>query len=238
MGEGVWLQKALAAAGVGSRRACVALIAAGRVSVDGEVVRKQGMLVDPERRDIRVDGRKIGAPEAKRTFLADKPRGVICTSRDPQGRPTVLDWARAEGLPAGRFFGVGRLDGDSEGLLLLTTDGDLAQRLAHPSRHVEKEYRVWCDRAPGKAEAEAWLAGVEEGGETLRALRVTREAGRSARLVLGEGRNRQVRRMCEAVGLRVRRLRRVRIGRLTEEALGGRRLVELRRPLEAVLGKA
>lgn len=231
------MQKVLAGAGVGSRRACEAMIAAGRVSVDGATVTEMGVKVEPGRQRICVDGREIGAAEAKRTFAVDKPRGVICTSRDPQGRPTVIEWARGEGLPAGRFFGVGRLDGDSEGLLLLTTDGELAQRLAHPGGGVEKEYRVWGGRALTREEGEALVRGVECDGETLRALRVVPEAGgRTCRVVLGEGKNREVRRMWEALGVRVRRLRRVRIGRLTEAVLGGRRVVELAWPLEAVLG--
>ncbi|MBR6021179.1 MAG: rRNA pseudouridine synthase [Kiritimatiellae bacterium] len=223
------LQKALAAAGVGSRRGCEELIRAGRVTVDGEVVREMGVRVRAGQR-LAVDGVEVGGAQPRRTFLADKPRGVICTSRDPQGRKTLLEWAREEGLPEGRFFSVGRLDVDSEGLILLTTDGDLAQRWGHPSAGTEKEYRVWGDRSVGAREVEAWRRGVESDGETLKALRVDVEkgsGGRVFRVTLGEGRNRQVRRMCEAVGVRVRRLRRVRIGSIGERALKGRRLVEL-----------
>lgn len=228
--EEMRLQKALAAAGVGSRRACEELIRAGRVSVDGAVVREMGTKVRVGEQRIEVDGRAVGEAQARRTFLADKPRGVICTSRDPEGRPTLLEWARREGLPEGRYFSVGRLDADSEGLILLTTDGAVAQRWGHPSMGTEKEYRVWGNRAVGRRETEAWLRGVEEGGETLRALRVEVEpgsGGRVCRVVLGEGKNRQVRRMWAAAGVKVKRLRRVRIGSLDEGLLGGRRLAEL-----------
>lgn len=228
--EEVRLQKALAAAGVASRRACEELIRAGRVTVDGVVVREMGVKVRMGEQRLAVDGREIGGAQARRTYLADKPRGVICTSRDPQGRTTLLEWARRTGLPEGRYFSVGRLDADSEGLILLTTDGDLAQRWGHPSAGTEKEYRVWGDRRVGRRETEAWLRGVEDDGETLRALRVEVEAGsggRVCRVVLGEGRNRQVRRMWAALGVGVKRLRRVRIGGLDEAALGGRRLAEL-----------
>lgn len=227
----VRLQKALADAGVCSRRHAEELIAAGRVAVDGAVVRELGTRVEPSAQRIEVDGRPLAAPQASRTFLADKPRGILCTSSDPQGRPTILEWARANGLPKGRFFTIGRLDYDSEGLILLTTDGALAQRMGHPSHHAEKEYRVWVPRLPGRAAAAAMLRGVEDEGECLRALSVEAEAPMhpgwppSVRLVLGEGRNRHIRRMLGALGIRILRLRRIRIGELDESLLRGRPLV-------------
>ena len=230
--DNVRLQKFLAAAGVGSRRRCEELIAAGRVAVDGHVVDRPGSCVDPSRQRVAVDGRPV-RPEPLRTYLADKPRGILCTSSDPRGRPTVVDWANQMGAdPALRLFSVGRLDFDSEGLILLTNDGPLAQSLAHPRHHVEKEYRAWTNLPPSSGQVAAMLAGVEEDGEILRALSIVPEASRpgrlpSLRIVLGEGRNRHVRRMLAAVGLEVRRLRRIRIGPLRESDLRGKPLREL-----------
>lgn len=232
-GGGERLQKVLAAAGAASRRGAVPLIASGRVAVNGVVVTEPGARVDPARDRITLDGRPLRA-EPRRTYLADKPRGILCTSRDPQGRPTITDWAKTVGAdPSLRLYTVGRLDYDSEGLILLTNDGDLAQRLGHPSYHAEKEYRVWLDRLPDAARSRAILRGVEDRGELLRALRILDDPPPSPkhppslRLVLGEGRNRHIRRLMTALGLRVLRLRRLRIGPLTEAHLHHRPLVEL-----------
>lgn len=227
---GIRLQKFLAAAGVGSRRRCEELIAAGRVHVDGVVVAQLGTRVDPERQRVELDGRPVRA-EPRHTYLADKPRGILCTAHDPEGRPTIVAWAVPAGAdPKLRLYPVGRLDYDSEGLILLTNDGALAQALAHPRHHVEKEYRAWTDRPATRAEIAAMLAGIADNGELLRALEVVAEkAGPRPvlRLVLGEGRNRHIRRMFAALGLRVRRLRRIRIGSLTEKDLHGCALREL-----------
>lgn len=228
----VRLQKFLAAAGVGSRRRCEELIAAGRVSVDGQIVDRPGSCIDPSRQRVALDGHPV-RPERLRTYLADKPRGVVCTASDPQGRPTIVEWARHVGAdPALRLYSVGRLDFDSEGLILLTNDGALAQSLAHPRHHVEKEYRAWTDRHLAREQLAAMLQGVEDDGETLRALAASSDPARpgrppSLRLVLGEGRNRHIRRMLEALGLRVKRLRRIRIGALRESDLRGQPLREL-----------
>jgi len=229
---GIRLQKVLAAAGVGSRRACEQFITEGRICVDGEVVTQLGTRVDPDTQRIEVDGRTIEA-QPIHTFLADKPRHILCTSSDPEGRPTIIGWAAKMGIdPRLRLYSVGRLDGDSEGLILLTNDGKLAQTLAHPSHHVEKEYRCWTHQFISQEQIKAVLQGVEDKGEVLRALAVVPEAVRpgrppSMRILLGEGRNRHIRRMLDAVGLRVRRLRRIRIGSLTEADLRGRPLREL-----------
>ena len=229
---GIRLQKFLAAAGVGSRRHCEELIVAGRVRVDGAVVAQLGARVDPERQKVELDGRPVRA-EPHRTYLADKPRGILCTAFDPEGRPTIVEWAAQMGAdPRLRLYTIGRLDYDSEGLILLTNDGVLAQEFAHPSRHVEKEYRAWIDRLATRDQLAAMLEGVEENGEHLRALSVVAEASRpgrppTLRIVLGEGRNRHIRRMLEAIGLRVRRLRRIRIGPLSEADLRGKSLREL-----------
>ncbi len=230
-GEAQRLQKILAAAGVGSRRFCETLITDGRVSVNGRVAAELGAKAVPGVDAIAVDGRPVETGAARVTFLADKPRGVMCTSSDPEGRLTVVEWAaRTEpGCRGVRLYSIGRLDYDSEGLILLTNDGALAQALAHPRHHVEKEYRAWLERPLTRREMDEVLDGVEVDGERLRALAVVPEKpapGRapSVRLVLGEGRNRHIRRMLGAVGVEVRRLRRIRIGRLLETDLRGREI--------------
>ena len=226
------LQKFLAAAGIGSRRACEDLITTGRVRIDGEVVTQLGTRVDPDTQHVELDGRPV-RPEPLRTYLADKPRNLMCTSHDPEGRPTIVEWAAHHGAdPRLRLYTIGRLDFDSEGLILLTNDGELAHALAHPRHHVEKEYRAWTDLFASREQIAAMLEGVEDDGEVLRALAVVPEASRpgrppSLRIVLGEGRNRHIRRMLDALGLRVKRLRRIRIGTLTEADLRGKPLREL-----------
>lgn len=223
------LQKFLAACGLGSRRRCEEWIAAGRVRVDGVVSRQPGLCIIPGKHRVEFDGQPI-RPEPLHTYLADKPPGLLCTSRDPSGRQTLLDWARRHGAhPRLRLFTIGRLDGPSEGLILLTNDGALAHTLAHPRHHVEKEYRVWTDRTPSAAEIRRLRAGIRDQGEDLHARAITTESIRPPclRFLLGEGRKRHIRRMLAAVGLRVRRLRRIRIGPLTERHLRGRPLREL-----------
>jgi 23S rRNA pseudouridine2605 synthase len=209
------LQKVLAATGYGSRRVCEELIAAGRVTVNGEVA-VLGRRVDPDADRIEVDGAPIGVRPGLVYYLLNKPTGVITTARDTHGRPTVLDLVPA----APRVFSVGRLDADTEGLLLLTNDGELANRIAHPSRGVEKEYLVEVDG--GRVSAGA-LRALREGvtlddGVTAPAQVSQPEPG-VLRLVIHEGRNRQVRRMCEAVGHPVRRLVRTRIGPIADRSL-------------------
>jgi 23S rRNA pseudouridine2605 synthase len=213
--QGERLQKVLAATGYGSRRVCEDLIAAGRVTVNGEVA-VLGRRVDPDADRVEVDGAPIGVRPGLVYYLLNKPTGVITTARDTHGRPTVLDLVPSEP----RVFPVGRLDGDTEGLLLLTNDGDLANRIAHPSRGVEKEYLVEVDGgrvSPGALRA--LREGVElDDGRTAPA-QVSQPDPGVLRLVIHEGRNRQVRRMCEAVGHPVRRLVRTRIGPLTDRTL-------------------
>ncbi|HET8627538.1 MAG TPA: pseudouridine synthase [Thermomicrobiales bacterium] len=209
------LQKVLAARGVASRRHAEELILAGRVNVDGRVVRELGTKVDPEAATIRVDGHLL-RPERPRYLLLNKPRGYVTTAHDPQGRRTVFDLLD---VPE-RVFPVGRLDLDSEGLLLLTNDGELANRVAHPRYRLDKEYHALVDGAPGPGALDALRRGglpVEGGvsGPAEVALLDREGGGTWVRVVIHEGRKRQVRRMLEAVGHRVRRLRRVRLGPLT-----------------------
>lgn len=213
------VQKVLAAAGVASRRACEELIAAGRVAVDGNVVRL-GAKVDPLLQVITVDGERVHANPSLVYFMLNKPTGVVTTVTDPQGRPTVMDLVPANP----RVYPVGRLDRDTEGLLLLTNDGELANRLSHPRYEIEKTY-VAQIRGPLKRRAvRALLDGVELEDGPARA-RSVKELGASAdrtlvELVLAEGRKREVRRMLAAVDLPLERLARVKIGPLPLGDLG------------------
>lgn len=208
------LQKVLAQAGLGSRRACEELIADERVTIDGEVA-LLGDRVDPETAVVEVDGVPIGVRPGLVHYLLNKPAGVVTTAEDPQGRPVVVDLVPAEP----RVFPVGRLDLDTEGLLLLTNDGDLTHRLTHPSFGVEKEYLAEVEGTPGRSALHRLRTGVElDDGPTAPAT-VGLMAPSLVRIVIHEGRNRQVRRMCEAVGHPVRRLVRTRIGPLTDPGL-------------------
>ncbi|HEX5949862.1 MAG TPA: pseudouridine synthase [Actinomycetota bacterium] len=207
------LQRALARAGFGSRRACEELIRAGRVTVDGRVA-TLGDRTDPERDRIAVDGHRISADPALRYLALHKPAGVTTTMRD---RHAASDLRRL--LPPGpRVFPVGRLDRDSEGLLILTNDGELANRLSHPRHGVEKEYLAEVEGTPSERQLARLRRGVElEDGTAvaISARPVATSGGRAAvRVVMGEGRKREVRRMLDAVGLPVRRLIRVRVGPL------------------------
>jgi 23S rRNA pseudouridine2605 synthase len=213
--QGIRLQKVLASTGWGSRRVCEELIAEERVTVNGEVA-ILGRRVDPDNDTVEVDGAPIGVRPGLVYYLLNKPRGVVTTSKDTHGRPTVVELVPEEP----RVFSVGRLDADTEGLLLLTNDGDLANRIAHPSHGVEKEYLAQVDGgtvSPGGIRA--LRDGVElEDGVTAPA-RVSQPQPGTLRLVIHEGRNRQVRRMCEAVGHTVTRLVRTRIGPLSDTSL-------------------
>ena len=208
------IQKVLARRGVGSRRVCDGLVSAGRVSVNGEVA-VAGRRVDPERDLVAVDGVPLGVRPGSAYYLLNKPAGVISTASDPRGRRTVLDLVPAEP----RVFPVGRLDADTEGLLLLTNDGDLAFRLSHPSVGVEKAYLAKVVGTPSPAALRRLREGVELDDGLTAPARVAFTPPDLLRLVIHEGRNRQVRRMCEAVGHPVLRLARFRIGPLTDPAL-------------------
>jgi 23S rRNA pseudouridine2605 synthase len=205
----------LARAGIGSRRACEDLIADGRVTVDG-VVAVLGRRIDVTTARVEVDGILLSVAPDLVYYLLNKPEGVITTSSDPQGRRTVLDLVPAEP----RVFSVGRLDQGTEGLIILTNDGALAQLLAHPSHGVDKEYVAEVEGGtPGPGELRRLRQGVElEDGKTAPA-GVGVLAPGVLRLIIHEGKNRQVRRMCDAVGHPVRRLVRTRIGPLRDTSL-------------------
>ncbi len=204
------LAKYLAGAGVASRRASEHIVRAGRVTVDGAPVTDPATDVGPAA-DVAVDGRPVGLVTELVVYAVNKPAGVVSTARDPQGRPTVTSLVRA----AARLYPVGRLDIDTTGLILLTNDGELAHRLTHPRFEVPKSYRAVVAHAPVRARAlDALRRGVElEDGMTAPA-DVRRLAQDTLELTIHEGRKRQVKRMCEAVGHPVRRLERVRFGSL------------------------
>jgi 23S rRNA pseudouridine2605 synthase len=221
----VRLQKLLATSGVASRRKCEELMLAGEVEVDGEVVTRLGTKVDPATAVIRVSGRRLPPASPNVYLVLNKPRGVVSTMSDPQGRRTLGDLVadRPE-----RLFHVGRLDTDTSGLIVLTNDGDFAQRLAHPSYEVDKTYVAEVDGEVNKATLRTLREGItlEDGPVTVSKARVVQQGkGKSiVELVIHEGRNRIVRRLLDHVGHPVKRLTRtaigpVRLGRLPEGEL-------------------
>ena len=207
------VQKALARAGFGSRRACEVLIEAGRVTVDGEIVRL-GDRIDRERQVLRVDGVLVATRADLVHYVVNKPIGIVSTAHDPEGRRTVVELVPAEP----RVHPVGRLDADSEGLLILTNDGDLTHLLTHPRHGVEKAYLVEVEGRPSPAALRTLRTGVMlDDGVTAPARVSLVQAGErvsAVEVTIHEGRNRQVRRMLAAVGHPVRRLVRTRIGPL------------------------
>jgi pseudouridine synthase len=247
------LQKILSQAGVASRRASERLMLEGRVTVNGATVSELGTKADPERDDIRVDGRRIRMPERHRYILLNKPRGYVTTRSDPQQRPTVLDLVGVREY----VYPVGRLDFDSEGLIILTNDGDLAARLTHPSHGVERLYDAHVLGVPDERDLTRLRHGIViDGRRTLpadvqrlgpdprprsharrrvaragphphapedggRERRVSREGEGSAvlRIAIREGRNRQIRKMFDAIGHPIDRLRRVAIGPVSDNRL-------------------
>jgi 23S rRNA pseudouridine2605 synthase len=221
------LAKHLAHAGVASRRAAESLIAEGRVRVDGETVTDPARDVG-ESDHVLVDGRAVAGPERRATYAVHKPVGVVSTAHDTHGRPTVLGLVPDLGL---RLYPVGRLDADSSGLILLTNDGDLANRLTHPSFEVPKTYRA---KLAGRAIDESALTQLREGVELEDGRTAPAQARRlgehELELTIHEGRNRQVRRMCAAIGREVVELRRVRFGPLRLDGLGAGEYRRLQEP--------
>jgi pseudouridine synthase len=231
------LQKILSQAGIASRRASEQLMLEGRVTVNGMAVRELGTKADPAHDDIRVDGRRVRLPERHRYLLLNKPRGYVTTRSDPQRRPTVIDL-----LTGVReyVFPVGRLDYDSEGLLILTNDGALAAQLTHPRYHVARVYEVRVLGVPDAHDLNRLATGVivddrKTGPSDVRLLNDVRLGGerRNAAhatllITVREGRNRQVRKMCEAIGHPVTHLKRVAIGPIRDARLKPGRWRELR----------
>ena len=213
------LQKILAAAGIASRRKSEELILAGRVSVNGAVVRKLGSKADPAVEKIAVDGKPLAAPQRQLYFLLHKPKGYVTTVSDPEGRPTVMDLLGA--VPE-RVYPVGRLDYASEGLLLLTNDGDLAQKLSKAGGHVPKTYNVKISGRPDEPSIERLRRGIAiplEDGRRVKTspakIRLIEDAPNPwYEVTLVEGRNRQIRRMFQQIGFLVEKIKRVQFGPL------------------------
>jgi len=212
--EGERLQKVLARLGFGSRRACEELIADGRVTVN-DAVAVLGRRVDVEQDQVAVDGALVGIRPDLIYYLVNKPVGVITTADDPQGRPTVVELVPDQP----RVFPVGRLDAATEGLLLMTNDGELAHRLTHPRFGVEKEYLTQVAGEPTRSVMRMLREGVELDDGLTAPARVTMVEPGVLRITIHEGRNRQVRRMCDAVGHPVQRLIRTRIGPIVDRRL-------------------
>jgi pseudouridine synthase len=231
------LQRSLARAGLGSRRACEELIVAGRVEVNGRRA-TLGDRVDPSRDEVRVDGAKVNVDPALRTFALHKPRGVTTTLRDAHAERDLTSL-----LPRDvRVFPVGRLDRDTEGLLLLTNDGELAHRLTHPRYGIQKEYLAEVDRPASNRQLACLRRGVELEDGIARAVEARSAGGAGGRggvrLVMVEGRKREVRRMLDAVGLQLRRLVRVRVGPIRLGRLRAGELRELESDDERALYRA
>jgi 23S rRNA pseudouridine2605 synthase len=216
------LQKILSQAGVASRRASEQMMLDGRVTVNGITILELGTKADPSRDDIRVDGRRVKVVEHHRYLLLNKPRGYVTTRSDPQRRPTVLDLLR--GVKE-YVYPVGRLDYESEGLLLMMNDGDLAARLTHPSHGIARVYEAKVLGIPDAHDVDRLQRGMTIDGRRVRAaevslLPVKRDAtGATLVITLREGRNRQVRNMCDAIGHPVSHLRRVAIGPIRDSKL-------------------
>ena len=212
MAEPVRLQKYFSDCGVLSRRAAEAEISAGLVRVNGSIA-KLGDKIDPDCDRVEYNGKPVlpRADKPHRYILLNKPRGYVCTAKDEKGRKTVLDLMHGVNT---RVYPVGRLDMDSEGLLLLTDDGELTNRLTHPRHEIPKIYRVSLSPTPTKEQLEALAAPMELDGYRLLPVDIRQIKPALLEMELYEGRNRQIRRMCEAVGLKVTSLRRIAIGQL------------------------
>lgn len=224
--KGIRLQKILSHAGVSSRRVAEELIRQGRVEVNGRVADELGTRADPEHDDIRVDGRRLKFTSDRRYYLMYKPRGVVSTRSDPQQRLTVIDVLSKAGIK-GYFYPVGRLDYDSEGLIILTNDGAFAEKVTHPKHELERAYDVAVTGLPDTRDLERLSRGIViDGRRTLPAkVRVIhqypdkKEPQTLIEIIIKEGRNRQVRKMCEQTGHHVISLKRTRIGAITDKRI-------------------
>ena len=228
--EGIRLQKVLAQSGIASRRRSEELMATGRVEVNGEIVTQMGRRVDPSVDVIRVDGRRLPPPSEHAYVILNKPRGIVCSMRDEQGRP---DLSSIVAHRSDRLFHVGRLDTDTSGLLVMTNDGDLANKLAHPSFEVNKTYVALVDGTVGSQVGASLKAGIEldDGIQSVDRFQVKdRNGGRSlVELDLHSGKNRIVRRLLAAVGHPVLELTRISLGTLKLGDLGVGELRDLTR---------
>jgi pseudouridine synthase len=231
---GVRLQKILSHAGVSSRRVAEELIRQGRVIVNGHVADELGTRANPERDDIRVDGRRLKLQGDRKYYLMYKPRGVVSTRSDPQNRRTIIEVLSKAGI-RGYFYPVGRLDYDSEGLIILTNDGAFAEKVAHPKHELDRAYEVLVTGMPDERDLARLSRGIViDGRRTLPAkVRIIRtypdkkEPQTLLEVIIREGRNRQVRKMCEQTGHHVMALRRTRIGAITDRRLKAGQVREL-----------
>ena len=220
------LNKLLSSYGIASRRAADELIEQGRVQINGRVVTELGTKADPDSDDIRVDGRRLKTAPVKRYLLMNKPAGVMSTRSDPQRRTTVVDLLSRGGI-GGYFYPVGRLDYDSEGLIILTNDGAFAERMAHPRHELERTYEALVEGVPDERDLERLRKGVPIDGQRtlpaqvrIRRSHKTRHGEQTVlEIVIREGRNRQVRKMCDSIAHPVARLRRVKFGAITDSKL-------------------
>ena len=209
--ETIRIQKYLADCGVCSRRAAEAAISEGLVTVNGALA-EIGQKIDPETDLVCFEGRQVLPQSAQKHYvLLNKPRGIVCTAKDEKGRTAVTDLGRLEGV---RLYPVGRLDMDSDGLLFLTDDGDFANRLTHPRHEIPKVYEVTFRAPLTEEQIKALSAPMELDGYPLLPVGVRRLAPDKLEMTLWEGRNRQIRRMCETVGLKIARLSRVAVGKV------------------------
>src|SRR5687767_4767452 len=224
--KGIRLQKILSHAGVSSRRVAEELIRQGRVVVNGHVADELGTRADPDRDDIRVDGRRLKLQGERKYYLMYKPRGVVSTRSDPQNRLTIIEILSKAGI-RGYFYPVGRLDYDSEGLIILTNDGAFAERMAHPRHELERTYEALAEGVPDERDLERLRKGVPiDGQRTLPAQVRVRRSHKTRKgeqtvleIVIREGRNRQTRKMCDVIAHPVARLRRVKFGAITDSKL-------------------
>lgn len=212
----VRLQKFLARAGVASRRASEKLIEAGRISVNGQAVTELGTKVDPEADEVRLDGAPVRKAAEAVTLMLNKPAGYLTSMKDPQGRPCVAQLVPLDEFPA--LYPLGRLDYDTTGLLLFSTDGELGNAVLHPSHHVDKTYRALVKGKPSEAALDRLRSGVvlDDGPTQPAEVRLAGRKGKNAyvEIIIHEGRKRQVKRMCEAIGHPVLQLHRVSFGPL------------------------
>lgn len=212
------LQLFLARAGVASRRKCEEIIASGRVQVNGEVVQRQGVKVDPESDEVRLDGKPIRQARKYIYFVLNKPPGYLATNKDPEGRPLAISLIRE--AYSGRLFSVGRLDFLSSGLIFFTNDGRFADRVAHPSSQIEKEYLVETKRPIPEELLQRWQKGIEIEGEQYHLKSYAFKGPRRVQLILEEGKNREIRNVFHAHNIPTKRVHRIRIGRITLGDLG------------------
>lgn len=204
------LNKYLASAGISSRRGADELIREGRIEINGKVMRELGKQIDPEKDVIKFDGKSVSQPEEKEYWIVNKPLGVVSTARDTHGRKTVVELVKTKA----RLYPVGRLDENSHGLILLTNDGELALKLTHPKFGVEKVYEVKVEGNMEEKKIQQLKSGVKLDDGWTRPAGVERIGFNQLKFTLKEGRKRQIRRMCQALGLEVVDLKRIKMGGL------------------------